>query len=167
MKILSFVLESVERSELDRILLVLGYKSDAILRELGKDLINPRLQVVINSAYNDGMSSSLQRGLREVEQDFPSIMIILGDYPYLKTDTINSILNRFRSSDKDICVPVHKGKRGLPVCIGRRFYTDIFNVKGDIGAREIINDNPGDVLYVEVNDPGCVHDIDREADIIS
>jgi molybdenum cofactor cytidylyltransferase len=62
-------------------------------------------------------------------------------------------------------VPVHKGKRGFPVCISSRYYSDIFNITGDRGAREIIKDNPDDVLYLEIEDPGCFRDIDRETDM--
>lgn len=164
--ILSMAVEAAERSELDQIILVLGHQSDAIIKALGEDFNNPRLRVVINPAYREGMSTSLQRGLREIKDDFPSVMVILGDHPFLKTDTINLILDRFRSSDKDICVPVHEGKRGFPVCINSRYYSDIFNITGDKGAREIIKDNPDDVLYLEIEDPGCFRDIDRETDII-
>jgi molybdenum cofactor cytidylyltransferase len=164
--ILSMVLGATERSELDQIVLVLGHQSDAIIKALGEDFNNPRLRVVINPAYREGMSGSLQRGLLEIKDDFPSVMVILGDYPFLKTDIIDLILNRFWRSDKDICVPVHEGKRGLPVCIGSRYYSHIFNITGDKGAREIIKGNPDDVLYLEIDDPGCFRDIDREDDII-
>ena len=163
--ILSRVIEAAAKSNLDQIVLVLGHESSRIIKELGKDLNRPKVQVVINPAYREGMSGSLQRGLREIKDAFPSVMIILGDHPFLKTDTINLILDRFWISDRDICVPAREGKRGLPVCISSKYYPDIFNITGDKGAREIIKDNPDGVLYLEIDDPGCFIDIDRETDI--
>jgi len=111
------------------------------------------------------MSTSIQYGLQEIKDDFSSVMILLGDQPLLSKDTINFMLSRFWASDKGICVPVHKGKRGLPVCFSNAFYDDLFNITGDIGAREIIKNKPEHVLSVEIGDSDCFFDVDNEADL--
>jgi molybdenum cofactor cytidylyltransferase len=163
--ILSMVIDAALRSDLDRVVLVLGHEADQISSALGDMLFNPRLAVVVNPLFQEGMSTSLKRGIKEVRDRFPSIMILLGDQPLLSRDVINHMLERYRSSDKDICVPSFRGKRGLPVCIAERFYDDILKVTGDMGAREIIRNNPADVLEEELEDPACFMDIDEEADL--
>jgi CTP:molybdopterin cytidylyltransferase MocA len=38
------------------------------------------------------------------------------------------------------------------------------DIKGDIGARQLIDDNPDQVLTIEIDDPLCFFDIDTEQD---
>jgi len=163
--ILSMVIDAAVKSDLDRIILVLGHQSDEIIADISHHLHDPRLRTVINPRYQDGMSSSIQRGLLETIDEFPSVMIIMGDHPLLDSVTINMLLDRFRASDKDICVPAYKGTRGLPVCIGKRFFTDIMDITGDIGAREIIQKNPEHVLTIEIENPDCFLDVDKKSDL--
>jgi molybdenum cofactor cytidylyltransferase len=163
--ILSMVIDAAVKSDLDRIVLVLGYQSDEIIADIGHQLHDPRLRTVINPRYRDGMSSSIQRGLLEIMDEFQSVMIIMGDHPLLDSDTINILLDRFRTSDRDICVPVCRGTRGLPVCFGKRFFPDIMDITGDIGAREIIQKKPEHVLTVELENPDCFLDVDNKSDV--
>ena len=163
--ILSMVIDAAVKSDLDRIVLVLGYRSDEIIANIGYHLHDPRLRTVINPRYQAGMSSSIQRGLVEIMDEFPSVMIILGDQPLLDSATINMLLDRFRASDKNICVPACKGTRGLPVCFGKRFFADIMKITGDIGAREIIQKNQEHVLTVEIENPDCFFDMDNRNDM--
>jgi len=162
--ILSMVIDAAVKSDLDRIVLVLGYKSDKIITSIGNHLQVSKLRMVINPRYQEGMSGSIQCALAEIKDEFPSIMIILGDHPLLDTATINMLLDRFRSSDKAICVPAYKGTKGLPVCFGKRFYADIMDITGDIGARDIIQKNPEHVLTVEIDNPDCFFDVDNNGD---
>jgi molybdenum cofactor cytidylyltransferase len=163
--ILSMVIDAAVKSDLDRIVLVLGYQSDEIIADIVHQFHDPRLRTVINPRYRDGMSSSIQRGLLEIMDEFQSVMIIMGDHPLLDSDTINILLDRFRTSDRDICVPACRGTRGLPVCFGKRFFPDIMDITGDIGAREIIQKNPEHVLTVELENPDCFLDVDNKSDV--
>ena len=152
-------------SQLDKVVLVLGHESDRIIAALGERLNDPRISVTLNDRYRDGMSSSLQHGLLQVSASFPSIMVILGDQPFLDQHTIDLLLAKFRDSDKDICVPCLKGRQGLPVIFSSRFYKDIMNIRGDIGARNIVRENPECVLEVEIENVDCFLDIDSEEDL--
>jgi molybdenum cofactor cytidylyltransferase len=163
--ILSMVIDAAVKSDLDIVVLVLGHESEAIKDSLRSVLDDPRLITVINPCFEEGMSTSLKRGLREIHDEFPSVMILMGDQPLLRYEVINLIIRAFKSSDKDICVPVYKGKRGLPVCFTDRFYHDMLCVTGDMGAREIIRNNPSEILAVEIEDSRCCMDIDEKADV--
>jgi molybdenum cofactor cytidylyltransferase len=162
--ILSMVIDTALKSDLERVVLVLGHKADAVRASLGDRLFNSRLVILKNQRYEEGMSTSLKCGLMDTREEFPSIMVLMGDQPLLSHEIINLMLRSFRSSDKDICVPVFKGKRGLPVCFTGRFYDDILGITGDMGAREIIGKNPDEVLTVEVEDSKVFMDIDNEKD---
>jgi molybdenum cofactor cytidylyltransferase len=163
--ILSMVMDAALRSDLDKVVLVLGHRADEIMAAIIDRPADPRLTMVINPLFREGMSTSLKRGLMEIKGEFPSIMVLMGDQPLLNHEVINQMLEAFRGSDKDICVPVFGGKRGLPVCLAGRFYNDIMKVTGDMGARDIIRRNPSDVLEKEISDPASLMDVDEEPDM--
>jgi molybdenum cofactor cytidylyltransferase len=162
---LSKVIDASIKSELEAIVVVLGHESEAVRASLGSRPVEPRLSIVVNPDYLQGMSTSLQCGLMEFRDRFSSIMVLMGDQPLISHEMINRILLAFRSSGKDICLPVFKGKNMQPVCISNRFYDEIFQVKGDMGAREIIRNNPGAVLPVDMEEGQGFIDIDCEEDL--
>jgi molybdenum cofactor cytidylyltransferase len=163
--LLEYVLNAALESELNHVVLVLGHDHQNILQALGACTLHERLQVVINHRYLEGQSRSLQAGLLKIRQTFPSVMFLLGDQPLLDSNTIDHMLDRFRYSGKDICVPVCKGKRGNPTIFNRVLYDQLLAIEGDIGARNIIRANPERVLYLEMNDPLCFFDIDSQKDL--
>ena len=162
--LLDQVLSAALGSELNHIVLVLGHDHQNILQALETRTTQERLQVVINHRYLEGQSRSLQAGLLKIRQAFPAVMFLLGDQPMLDSSVINHILERFRYSGKDICVPVCKGKRGNPTIFNRVLYDQLMAIEGDIGARDIIRTNPERVLYVDLDDPLYFFDIDSQKD---
>ena len=162
--LLDYVLNAALESELNQVVLVLGHDHQNILRALETRTAPERLQVVINHRYLEGQSRSLQAGLQKIRQAFPAVMFLLGDQPMLDSNAIDHILDRFRHSEKDICVPVCKGKRGNPTIFKRVLYDQLMAIEGDIGARDIIRANPERVLYIELDDPLCFFDIDSQKD---
>ena len=113
---LEYVIDSALGSKLNHVVLVLGHEHQNILRALAARTAHERLQVVINHHYREGQSRSLQAGLLKIRQVFPSAMFLLGDQPMVKSGTIDHMVDRFRDSKKDICVPICNGKIGYRIC---------------------------------------------------
>ncbi len=88
-----------------------------------------------------------------------------GDQPMLDSNTIDHMLDKFRCSGRDICVPVCNGKRRNPTIFNRVLYDQLMAIEGDIGARDIIRANPERVLDIEMDDPLCFFDIDSPKDL--
>jgi molybdenum cofactor cytidylyltransferase len=165
--LLEWVLDAALKSELNKIVLVLGYAHQKILHVLGEKLQHPKLLVAINPQYEKGQSLSLQTGLSKVKEDCPAVMFLLGDQPMLDTATINVLLERFWADEKEICVPIYGGKRKTPTIFRRRLYTQLMDIKGDMGARQLIDDNPDQVLAIEIEDPISFFDVDTRQDFQS
>ena len=159
------MLDAALNSELNSIVLVLGYAHQKILQALGEKLQHSKLLVAINPQYEKGQSLSLHTGLSKVKDDYPAVMFLLGDQPMLNAATINVLLERFWADEKDICVPIYQGKRKTPTIFRRRFYTQLMGIKGDMGARQLIDDNPDRVLAVEMKNKICFFDVDTQQDL--
>jgi molybdenum cofactor cytidylyltransferase len=162
--LIEWVLDAALGSRLKQILLVLGHEHQKILQALGTKAQHPRLHVVVNHQYRQGQSVSLQTGVLKIRDIFPSAMFLLGDQPLLESETIDFLLEQFWSSNKDICVPAHRGKRGNPTIFGQKFYSQLQKIQGDMGGRNIIERHPDRVLEVEIDNIDCFFDIDTEKD---
>lgn len=163
--LIEWVLEAALNSRLSKIVLVLGHSHQQIQQALGKKLQHPKLHTKICPHYKQGQSESLRTGLASVKDDFAAAIFLLGDQPLLDSATINTLLEKFWSAEEDICVPTYQGKRKNPAVFGRRFYQHLMQIKGDIGARQLIDANPDQVLKVEMHDPLCFFDIDTAQEL--
>jgi molybdenum cofactor cytidylyltransferase len=162
--LIEWVLDAALNSRLERVVLVLGDSHQKILQALDPISQHSKLQIEINQQVKKGQSHSLRVGLSKVKHAFSAVMFLRGDQPMLSATTINTLLEKFWAASKDICVPTYSGKRGTPTLFSRRFYTPLMNLKGDIGARQLIDENPDHVLTVEIDDPLCFFDIDTQQD---
>ena len=158
------VLDAALNSRLARVVLVLGFAHQKIQKALGKKLLHAKLQIEVNPHYQKGQSHSLQVGLSSVINTFPAVMFLLADQPLVDAATINCLLDKFWSADKDIGVPTFHGKRGNPSIFSQKFYQHIMKIKGDIGARQIINAHPERVLEIEIKNPLLFSDVDTPED---
>jgi len=163
--LLDWVLDAALSSQLEGLILVLGHQFETICTALGVSLRHPSLKVVNNPHYREGLSTSLRTGLSYIQHDFSSVMFLLADQPLLNSDNIDLLLDRFHGSQKDICVPIHQGRRGNPTLFSRNLYHKIEQLTGDVGARDIIRSNPDRVLLVEIESPFIFSDIDTPGDL--
>jgi len=110
-----------------------------------------------------GMGASLAHGVAQ-RRGADGWIIALADMPSIKSATIASIVRELEAG-RDLVAPVYKGQRGHPVGFGRRFGAQLLVLDGDAGARDIIAAHKGELVLIECDDPGVLHDIDRRADI--
>ncbi len=162
--LLGRVLEACLTSGLDEVVLVLGHRADRVRASLGDLLTHPKLRIVVNPGYRDGMSTSLATGLRAVEERFDRIMVILGDMPHVSTETVDRLRRAVSASGRPLGAVTFHGRRSHPVVIGREHYGAIRNQEGDRGARDLFRDHPEAVCLVEAEAAYEPSDIDTRAD---
>jgi molybdenum cofactor cytidylyltransferase len=59
-----------------------------------------------------------------------------------------------------IIVPTRRGKRGNPVLWAKRFFSEMAELAGDVGARHLIGEHAELVAEVEMDDDAILVDID-------
>lgn len=163
--LLERIVDASLESKLDHIVLVLGHAFSGTLQALAHRIADPRLSVLENTDYRQGLSTSLHLGLKSVQHSYPSVMFLLADQPLLRPQGIDFLLENFWASEMNICVPVCQGRGGNPTIFSRSFYGSILDIQGDAGARRIIRNNPDHVLNLETDDPSFFFDIDTPADL--
>ncbi len=165
--ILEWVVDAALKSRLAHVILVLGHHFEKIQKVLNKKIHHPRIEIVINPQYPMGLSRSLRRGLLAAKGSYPSVMFLLGDQPMLDAKTINMLLDRFWNSEREICVPVCRGKRGNPTVFSHKYYDQLLQIKGDIGARKVLKKYASHIIHVEIDHPLGFLDVDTKVDLKS
>jgi molybdenum cofactor cytidylyltransferase len=123
-----------------------------------------KIKVVVNSQYRRGMSASIQKGIRAIAPNSHGILIALGDMPFLRSRTVNSLIRAFSHGKGTIIVPSFLGRQGHPVIFHVRFKKELLRLKGDAGGRSIIERYPKEVKLVRIRSEGVVKDIDTWRD---
>lgn len=154
--ILEKAIDNLLNSSVDEIIVVLGYQAQKMLKAID----NRPVKIVMNPFYPQGMSTSIVQGLDLVDHKAVAVMLALADQPLVDSATINKIIEGFLNHKKGIIIPVYKGERGHPIIFSIKYKDKLLGLKGDIGGRQIVKNNPDDILEVTVNCKGINFDVD-------
>lgn len=123
---------------------------------------------VMNREPDLGIAHSLKLGILECLRINPQVQGILFsvcDQPNLKVSTIQRMLNLAEvHPGRIVCAGSH-GRTGNPVLWDRRYFSELLELLGDVGGRQLMNQYKDRVLVVET-DTEELKDIDRKTDIV-
>jgi molybdenum cofactor cytidylyltransferase len=91
-------------------------------------------------------------------------VVALGDMPHIQPASIREVAQRLVAG-APIAAPVFRGRRGHPVGFAASFYQDLAGLRGDIGARALIQRHRQGAELFPWDDPGTVYDLDRPEDL--
>lgn len=134
--------------------------------ELQQHLDRQQWRWVIADHADEGVSQSLICGIGV----FPKAtgwVFVLADMPYVLSSTLAHLGETLRHNNDQprIVIPRHQEKTGNPVGLSGHFKCELEKLKGDIGARSIVAQNQNSAVWIDVEDAGIFHDIDRPSDI--
>jgi len=160
MPMLERVLVTFRRSKVGRVVVVIGAHAEEVKRRVGfADEV-----IVENPKFARGMSESLRLGLRNVgEAD--AAFVALGDQPFVRPGTVDEMVDAYERTKARIVIPTYRGTRGNPVLFDRSLFGQIEEIRGDVGAKSVVQRNAAQVLEVEVHDVGVLLDIDTPSDM--
>jgi len=129
-----------------------------------RDAVDGDAELVHNPKASTGMASSLQVGLRAMRPDIEAVVILLGDQPLVGSRTVAALIRAWRREGSRPAVAVSQGEDGWapPVVMARELWDQLFKLKGDAGARQVLHGRP-ELLDV-VPAPGRPDDIDTPDD---
>ncbi len=144
------------RAAVGDVVAVVRPADSAAQRQLHRLLAAEGAQLVVCPEAEDGMGHSLACGVRS-RSDAAGWVIALADMPAVSPATIAAIRDAIGRGNQT-AAPVHHGRRGHPVGFGRACRDELLALQGDAGARGVLAAHPP--LLIEVDDPGCLLDID-------
>ncbi len=139
------------------IIAVLGNQADSVDAALGKLPV----ERVRNPAFAEGLSTSLKRGLAALMPECDGVIVCLGDMPLVTGRDLDRLIAAFNPLEgRAIIVPTRRGKRGNPVLWARRFFPEMAELAGDVGAKHLIGEHAELVCEVEMDSDGVLVDVD-------
>ncbi|MBI3927455.1 MAG: EF2563 family selenium-dependent molybdenum hydroxylase system protein [Armatimonadetes bacterium] len=159
---LEHVVKQWLESRLDEVILVLGYRADDLRAHLR--LERSRLHVVIAADWQEGMAASLRAGVRAAG-DADSVLIGLGDMPWVTPEIVDCLVARAGSSERGMVAPFVGRRRGHPVLFKRNHFEALLALQGDRGAAVLLQAHPEDVEKVPVSTRAVLRDVDRPEDL--
>jgi len=161
--ILQHSLQAIFDSALQQCILVTGHEA-ADIEAVAE---NHPISIVHNPDYRLGISGSIKVGIQAVHEDIDAAVIVLGDMPGIDRHIIDTLVSAFNPGQgHEICVPTFRGRRGNPVLWGRRLFSDLCMLEGDIGGRQLIGQYKEAVKECECFNEAVHIDIDTITDLI-
>jgi molybdenum cofactor cytidylyltransferase len=155
------------QSDLHCVVLVLGFKAWEMEQSLGSiTRQHPKLRIIFNAKYDEGLSTSVIAGLKAVEQEYEHLMFLLADMPYVTATLINSLMAAYLDSGLPLGAILSGSKRAHPVIIRQRFFKELHSLEGDMGARDLFLNHPDEVCFVEPKEAFDGADIDTMDDYL-
>lgn len=158
---LEAIVKNIHEAGIETIVAVLGYHA----AEIQKAVLLQGVQIVVNSTYRLGQTSSVQAGLKALDlAGLDSVLLSLVDHPAVPAGVIRQLLKARQDSEASVVIPVHGGRRGHPVLIGRALFTDLLDLDPGMGANSVIHRYRNSTREVSMEDPSVLIDVDLPED---
>jgi molybdenum cofactor cytidylyltransferase len=151
-------------ASIDQIIVVVSEKS-ADREPIVQSLAGRPVQFVDNPDPESEMLSSIRCGLRALPANCDGALVALGDQPTIDSELISQLTETCAAqSNAKIIAPTFNGKRGHPLIVPSRFFTEILNNDLGDGLRGFLDAHIDDTLRMPHSNPDVVQDIDHPAD---
>jgi molybdenum cofactor cytidylyltransferase len=142
-----------------QVMVVTGWQAEHIEAALGDRPVS----LVHNAEFATGMAGSLRCGLAALPADIDGAVILLADMPWIDAEDIDRLIAGFDPAAPAILVPEFNGQRGNPVVWPRRYFAEMRQIAGDVGARALLERHAEAVRPVAFESDAIFADVDTPA----
>ena len=145
------------------VFVVLGAHADAIRARVSLQNAIP----VLNGDWEQGIAGSIHAGIHALEEkapEMPGVLIMSCDQPQLTAAHLRALMDAFDAhAGTSIVASRYAGVLGVPAVFPREAFAQLMALRGDKGARALLQEPPCAVQTVDF--PGGEEDIDTPADL--
>ncbi len=153
------VIIAANNSMLDKVILVYRKEQVKIIAD------QYRVETIKNNKAYLGQSESVKLGVSK-ESNADAYLFLAGDQPLISSEFINKIIKEFRDTAKGIIIPKYKGEIKMPILFSSKYRDELLESIGEYGGYEIIENNPEDISYIDVENPRAVADFNHYKDYL-
>ena len=144
--------------------IVVGRPDDRAL-ESEVESLGTGVRYVVNPHAETGQLSSVIAGVNAADRPgVHGVLVTPVDSPLVLPDTVRALLTAFASHRAAIVRATWHGRHGHPVIFGRGVFDALRHADPAVGAKAVVHAHASDLIDVEVDDPGVLHDIDGPDD---
>jgi len=130
------------------IYLVLGANAEKIKAQLP----NVNLNIVENTEWQEGMGSSIRLGVQAVASSankYDGVLILVCDQPYLTQQAIKDLVTLQQLKKTAIAASFYANIAGTPALFHASVFPDLLVLKGDQGAKRIIQERDQELAKLQ------------------
>lgn len=155
---LAQVIRNVKTAGLTDVIIIIGHEAEKIAEIAAGEGVT----TCHNPDFAAGLSTSLKAGIAALPEEVEAALILLGDMPLVRTETIAALSDAAANDLASAAfAPVYRGEWGNPVLLRRALFAPIMQLQGDQGARKVLAARD-DIAPVAVDDPGILADFDTQ-----
>lgn len=161
--ILETIIEQAKEIHPDQICVVTGFYHHQIIEKIQDD----QIRLVYNEDWEEGMSSSIKKGLAYLlnqNSGIDAVLILVADQPFITGTLLNEMIELQTKTNKGIVAASYAGVSGTPVLFQSHHLSNLEKLMGDKGARSILQQYRDDLVTIDF--PLGEIDIDTEDDYL-
>lgn len=162
----AYALEAAAKSRCDGIVLVVPPDHGELLNALRTDGA-ASFATAVNEEAATGMASSIRAGIAALPGTVAGALLMLADMPHITPGLIDLLIEAFEASGGTAIVfpETHDGARGHPVIFPAQLFDELKQLKGDVGARPVIEAHADLLCPLAVQTDAVIEDIDTPQDL--
>ena len=125
---------STAKKVCDEVWVVVG----AYSRVYSAEVASTGVQVVLNRDWQEGLSSSLRRGISALPPGFDVAVILLADQPFVDREHLEALLKCHLYGRRDLVLSRYETTLGAPALIARSLFSHLLTLRGNIGVRALV-----------------------------
>lgn len=145
--LLQHALQVAIGSEADAVFVVIGAELAKMNMVIGKQAVH----TIVNEDWQEGIASSIRCGMKSLQEAMPQaegVVLMLCDQPFVTSDLLNNLILTKQRTGKEIVASTYDGVYGVPALFHKRFFPELLQLRGDIGAKVLIQRHMEDVAAV-------------------
>jgi len=119
--------------------------------------------MVINPSFADGIASSIASAVRSVSVVADAVLLMLADQPLVTAEQIALLVDAWKTRPDSICASSYAGTVGPPVIFPAHIFPELMDLRGDRGAKAVIDANRDKLISVRLDEAAV--DVDCPEDL--
>ena len=132
--------------------------------ELTPLLTHSQALIVINRDWREGIASSIRAGVSRLPPSCNAVLLMLADQAAVTAEDLKRLVSAWRRQPDYIVAARYGMTTGVPAVFPRSVFADLAALRGDTGARALLQRNPDRVVRVPM--ASAAIDIDTTEDLL-
>ncbi|MBK5270328.1 MAG: nucleotidyltransferase family protein [Bacteroidia bacterium] len=129
------------------VIVVLGANAAVLEKEINEKKVN----IIENKEWKEGMATSVRLGLNTLLKINPSadaVIFMVCDQPFVSASLLKELIIKQRETGKPVVTSSYGETVGSPALFHKNMFQELLQLKGDAGARKIIEQHMSEVAIV-------------------
>ena len=160
--LLHAALAAAQTAASGRVTVVTGADAEAV--GAAARAFDPAIRLAHAADHAEGMAASLRAGIASLGPEVDGVFVFLGDMPRVP-HAVLAPLAAAVAGGAAAAAPMFAGRRGNPVVLSRALFDRVATLRGDVGARPILQGLGARLALVEAPSDGVLFDVDKRSDL--